>query len=321
MTINGEIFKNKKIIITGGSGSIGSEIVLQLLKCEASQIRIYSNDEHGQNLLINKIGKDDRLRFLIGDIRDKDRMDKAFEDADICFHAAALKHVHLCEYNPFEAVKTNIIGTQNVIDLAIKHDLEKVIAISTDKAAAPFSVLGTSKLMMEKLITAADYIRGKSKIRFAAVRFGNVLNSRGSVIPLWKRQIKKGGPITVTNSGMTRFFMETSKAVNLVLRTAELMQGGETFVFKMDKLSILDLAKMIIKKYSPDKDIPIKIVGIRRGEKMYEKLATEEELECALETDDMFILIPQIEVFNFANRTNKYPYARPTKIREYRSDK
>jgi len=321
MTINGEIFKNKKIIITGGSGSIGSEIVRQLLKYEVSQVRIYSNDEYGQHWLINKIGKDDRLRFLIGDIRDKDRMDKAFEDADICFHAAALKHVHLCEYNPFETVKTNIIGTQNVIDLAIKHNLEKVIAISTDKAAAPFSVLGVSKLMMEKLITAAYYIRGKSNIKFAAVRFGNVLNSRGSVIPLWKRQIKKGGPITVTNSGMTRFFMETSKAVNLVLRTAELMQGGETFVFKMDKLSILDLAKMIIKKYSPDKDIPIKIVGIRRGEKMYEKLATEEELECALETDDMFILIPQIEVFNFANRTNKYPYARPTKIREYRSDK
>lgn len=321
MTINGEIFKNKKIIITGGSGSIGSEIVRQLLKYEVSQVRIYSNDEYGQHWLINKIGKDDRLRFLIGDIRDKDRMDKAFEDADICFHAAALKHVHLCEYNPFETVKTNIIGTQNVIDLAIKHNLEKVIAISTDKAAAPFSVMGVSKLMMEKLITAAYYIRGKSNIKFAAVRFGNVLNSRGSVIPLWKKQIKKGGPVTITDPGMTRFFMETSKAVNLVLRAAELMQGGEIFVLKMDKTNILDLAKMIIKKHSPDKYIPIMITGIRRGEKMYEKLAIEEELECALETDDMFILIPQIEVFNFANETNKYPYARPTKIREYRSDR
>jgi len=321
MTINGEIFKNKKIIVTGGSGSIGSEIVRQLLKYEVSQIRIYSNDEYGQHWLINKVGKDDRLRFLIGDIRDKDRMDKAFEDTDICFHAAALKHIHLCEYNPFEAVKTNIIGTQNVIDLAIKHNLEKVIAISTDKAAAPFSVLGVSKLMMEKLITAAYYVSGKSNIKFAAVRFGNVLNSRGSVIPLWRKQIKKGGPVTITDPEMTRFFMETSKAVNLVLRATELMQGGEIFVFKMDKTNILDLATTVIKKYSPDKDIPIKIIGIRRGEKVYEKLATEEELECALETDDMLILIPQVEVFNFANKTNKYPYAKPTKLKEYRSDR
>ena len=321
MTINGEIFKNKKIIVTGGSGSIGSEIVRQLLKYEVSQIRIYSNDEYGQHWLINKVGKDDRLRFLIGDIRDKDRMDKAFEDTDICFHAAALKHIHLCEYNPFEAVKTNIIGTQNVIDLAIKHNLEKVIAISTDKAAAPFSVLGVSKLMMEKLITAAYYVSGKSNIKFAAVRFGNVLNSRGSVIPLWRKQIKKGGPVTITDPEMTRFFMETSKVVNLVLRATELMQGGEIFIFKMDKTSILDLSKMIIKKYSPDKDIPIKIIGIRRGEKVYEKLATEEELECALETDDMLILIPQVEVFNFANKTNKSPYAKPTKLKEYRSDR
>lgn len=321
MTINGEMFKNKKIIVTGGSGSIGAEIVRQLLKYEVSQLRIYSNDEHGQHRLINKLGKDSRLRFLIGDIRDKDRMDKAFEDANICFHAAALKHVPLCEYNPFESVKTNIIGTQNIIDLAIKHNLERVIAISTDKAAAPFSVMGASKLMMEKLITAAYYVRGKSNIKFAAVRFGNVLNSRGSVIPLWKKQIKKGGPITITDPKMTRFFMEMSKAVNLVLRAAELMQGGEIFVLKMDKVNIFDLAKMIIKKYSPNKDIPIEIIGVRSGEKLYEKLATEEELECALETDDMLILIPQLEVFNFANRTNKYPYAKPTKIREYRSDR
>ncbi len=321
MRINKNIFKNKKIIVTGGTGSIGSEIVRQLLKFDVAQVRVYSKDEHGQYQLINEIGKDNRLRFLVGDIRDKDRMDMAFGEADICFHAAALKQVPMCEYNPHETIKTNIIGAQNVIDLAIKHNLEKVIAISTDKAAAPFSVMGTSKLMMEKLIMAGYYIRGKSNTAFSAVRFGNVLNSRGSVIPLWKEQIAKGGPVTITDSRMTRFFMETSKAVNLVLKATELMQGGEVFILKMDKTNIMDLAKEVIKEHSPDKDIPVEIIGIRPGEKLYEKLATEEELEYALETKDMFILIPQVDVFYVATETNKYPYAKVTKLREYRSDR
>ena len=312
--------KNKKIIVTGGTGSIGSEIVRRLLKFDVGQVRVYSRDENKQYQLIQELGRDKRLKFFIGDVRDKERMDMAFDEADICFHAAALKQVPLCEYNPFEAVKTNIIGTQNVIDLAIKHNLEKVIAISTDKAADPSSVMGASKLMMEKLITAAEYIRGKSNTKFAAVRFGNVLNSRGSVIPLWIEQIKKGGPITVTNPKMTRFFMDTSKAVDLVFKTAELMQGGEIFVLKMDKINIMDLAKKIIKKHSPKKEISIKIIGIRPGEKLYEKLLTEDELQHALETDEMFILLPWAEAFHAAIKSQKYPYARVTKLKEYRSN-
>ena len=322
MKINKNIFKNKKIIVTGGTGSIGSEIVRQLLKFDVAQVRIYSNDEYKQYELINELGKDEKLRFLVGDIRDKERMDIAFNKADICFHAAALKQVPMCEYNPFEAIKTNIIGTQNVIDLAIKHNLEKVVAISTDKAAAPISVMGASKLMMEKIITAAEYtLIGESDTKFAAVRFGNVLNSRGSIVPLWIEQIKKGGPVTVTEPKMTRFFIKTPKAVNLVFKTTELMQGGEVFVLKMDKVNIMDLAKETIKKHSPDKKIPIKIIGIRPGEKLYEKLMTEEELEHALETNEMLILIPQVNVFYTAAQSIKYPYAKPAKLKEYRSDK
>src|SRR3989344_3001441 len=189
--MNGALVDHKTIIITGGTGTIGSEIVRHLLNTHASQIRIYSRDEHKQHELQQELGRDDRLRFLIGDIRDKDRMDFAFHGVDICFHTAALKHVPFCEYNPFEAIKTNIIGTQNVIDLALKHNLEKVVAISTDKAVNPTSVLGTSKLMMEKLITAGNAIIGDKQTRFASVRFGNVLSSRGSVLPIWLRQIER----------------------------------------------------------------------------------------------------------------------------------
>lgn len=302
--------KSKKILVTGGTGSIGSEIVRQLLKFDIAQVRIYSRDEHRQYELMQEFDKEKKLRLLLGDIRDKERMDMAFNGVDICFHAAALKQVPICEYNPFEAVKTNILGTQNVIDLAIKHNLKKVVAISTDKVVDPSSVMGVSKLMMEKLIIAAEYTKEKSRTKFAAVRFGNVLNSRGSVIPLWIEQIKKGGPVTVTDPKMTRFFMNTSDAVNLVLQAAELMQGGEIFVLKMKKVNIMDLAKETIKKHSPDREIPIKIIGIRRGEKLYEKLMTEEEIKHVLETDKMFILT-----------SKKYPYAKPTKLKDYRSDK
>ncbi len=319
MKINKNILKNKKIIVTGGTGSIGSEIVRQLLKFGVKQVRVYSRGEHKQHQLINELGKDKRLRFLLGDVRDKERMDRAFDGADICFHVAALKHVPICEYNPFEAIKTNILGTQNVIDLAIKHNLEKVIAISTDKAAAPISVMGTSKLMMEKLIATAEHVKGKIRTKFAAVRFGNVLNSRGSIVPLWIEQIKNGGPVTITDPTMTRFFMEIPKAVNLVFKATELMRGGEVFILKMDKINIVDLAKKIIKEYSPNKKIPIKIVGVRAGEKLYEKLITEEELECALETDEMLILISRVEMLY--PTTRRYPYAKPNKLKEYRSDR
>src|SRR3989338_5094048 len=229
--------KNKTVLVTGGTGSIGSEIVRQLLKTKARQIRIFSRDEHKQHELQNELGGDTRLRFLIGDIRDKERMDFAFQDVDIVFHAAALKHVSVCEYNPFEAVKTNIIGTQNVIENALRHNVEKVLAISTDKAADPGSVLGASKLMMERLVTAANATIGGKRTRFASVRFGNVLNSRGSVIPIWKKQIDEGKDVTITDLRATRFLMQIPDAVRLVFAALEHMQGGEIFVLKIDRKS------------------------------------------------------------------------------------
>src|SRR3989338_2958274 len=198
-----QVFKGKKILVTGGTGSIGSEIVRQLLKYEPKQIRVYSRDETKQFHLQQELGDNEEnlkiLRFLIGDIRDKDRLNRAFNDIDIVFHAAALKHVPFCEDNPFEAIKTNISGTQNVLDLAIDHHVEKVIAVSSDKAVYPNTVMGISKLMMERLVVSASNYSGHPESKFSVVRFGNVINSRGSVIPLWINQIKNRRPITVTD--------------------------------------------------------------------------------------------------------------------------
>jgi FlaA1/EpsC-like NDP-sugar epimerase len=321
MKLNQDTFKDKKVIVTGGTGSIGSEIVRQLLNMNVAQVRIYSNDEYQQFKLMEELGPNPRLRFLLGDIRDKDRMDHAFAGADICYHAAALKHVPICEYNPFEAVKTNVLGSQYVIELAIKHNLEKVIAISTDKAVDPSSVLGTTKLIMEKLFTSAKYITADSRTKFASVRFGNVLRSRGSVLETWEKQINEGGPVTVTDPNMTRFFMETSDAINLILKATEIMQGREIFVLKMKKTNMGDLAKETVKKFAGDKKIEIKVIGARPGEKLYEKLLSEVELESTMETEDMFVILPEI-VPEFAPKVDtKYPYKKIDKNKAiYRSD-
>src|SRR3989344_3116781 len=287
-TVDGKI-----VLVTGGTGSIGSEIVRHLLKTKARQIRVFSRDEHKQHELKGELGHDKRLRFLIGDIRDKERMDFAFKGVDICFHAAALKHVPVCEYNPFEAVKTNIIGTQNIIDIALRHNIEKVLAISTDKAADPASVLGASKLMMERLITAANATIGQNRTRFASVRFDNVLTSRGSVINLWRQQIAAGKPVTVTDERATRFFMEIPDAVQLVFSALSHMQGGEIFVLKMrPPRLVLDFAKDMIQKYGRGKQTQIKLIGLRPGEKLHETLLTEDESEHSIELKDMFVILP-----------------------------
>ena len=286
--------KNKTVLVTGGTGSIGAEIVRQLLKTKARQIRIFSRDEHKQHELKNEIGHDDRLRFLIGDIRDKERMDFAFKGVDIIFHAAALKHVPVCEYNPFEAVKTNIIGTQNVIEIALRHNLEKVLAISTDKAADPSSVLGASKLMMERLVTAANATIGQNRTRFASVRFGNVLNSRGSVVDLWRKQIETGHAVTVTDLRATRFFMDVPAAVKLVFSALQTMQGGEIFVLKMKPArKVIDFAKEVISRYGAGKRVRIKLIGLRPGERLHETLLTEDESSHTIELKDMFVILPQ----------------------------
>ncbi len=294
------IFKGKKILITGGTGSIGSEIVHQLVNLEPEQVRVYSRDETKQYFLlhdIKRIAPHLDLRFLIGDIRDRERLDMAMGQIDIVFHTAALKHVPFCEYNPFEAVKTNVNGTQNILDMAIKHKVEKVIAISTDKAVNPLSILGTTKLLMEKMVLATRWYLGWAETKFSVVRFGNVLNSRGSTMPLWRSQIRTGGPVTVTDPEMTRFFMTVKDAVRLIFKTTQMMQGQEIFILKMPEKKIGELAQEIVTRHGRNKHIDIKVTGRRDGEKMHEELFTDYEKSQSFELPDMYIVIPYEDIF------------------------
>jgi FlaA1/EpsC-like NDP-sugar epimerase len=304
-------FRNKKILVTGGCGSIGSEIVRQLLNSKPRFIRVLDNNESGLFDLYNSMENDNRLRILLGDIRDKERMVTAMENIDIVFHAAAYKHVHHCEYSPFEAVKTNVLGTQNVVDAALKNSVSKLIFISTDKAVNPIGTMGASKLLAEKLVTAANYYRGAKRTVFSSVRFGNVAGSRGSVIPFFKEQITNGKCVTITHPEMTRFVMSIPEAVTLVLKAAEMAVGGETFVLKMPALKIKDLAEVLIEKLSPDKKIGIKTIGTRPGEKFSEQLMSSYEMESALETDDLFIILPQTKVPRYIYSPFKYKGAKP----------
>lgn len=291
-----DIFKNKNILVTGGTGSIGSEIVRLVLQYNPKVVRILSRDESKQFELEQEIGHLDNVRFLIGDVRDKSRLQRAFEGIDIVFHAAAMKHVPACEYNPFEAVKTNVMGTQNVIDAALDNGIEKVISISTDKAASPINTMGATKLLAEKLIIDANYYKGSRKTVFSCVRFGNVMGSRGSVIPLFAKQIKNGGPVTVTDPEMTRFMMSIPQAVNLVFKATTMAKGGEIFIFKMPVVKLGDLAQVMVESLAPkygyrSEDIEIINIGIRNGEKMYEHLMNLEEAFYAYETEDMYIVL------------------------------
>jgi len=292
-----DIFRGKNILVTGGSGSIGGEIVKKLLQHEPNVIRVLSNDENCLFSLEQEIRGHSNLRFLVGDVRDKERLQHAVENIHFVFHAAALKHVPLCEYNPFEAVKTNVLGTQNVIEAAMEEEVEKLVTISTDKAVNPVNVMGATKLLAERLTVSANYYKGLRKTAFSCVRFGNVLDSRGSVVPSFREQIRKGGPITLTDPDMTRFVMSIPKAVELVFKAAEMARGGEIFIFKMPALRIGDLAEAMIEVlasqygYNPG-SIKIEVTGKRPGEKMYEELLAADEATNASETEDMFVITP-----------------------------
>lgn len=286
------IFEGKDILVTGGCGSIGSEIVRQLIALSPKRVRVLDNDETGQWKLSQELPSP-LIRHLIGDIRDRARVARAMEGVDYVFHAAALKHVPLCEYNPYEAVHTNVIGTQNVVDAAITKGVKKFIGISTDKAVNPINTMGATKLLSERLIVNAAV--GFSDIQVACVRFGNVLGSVGSVIPMFRQQIAKGGPITMTTPDMTRFFMTIPQAVRLVLQAAEHMVGHEVFVLKMDVARILDIAEVMIEVLAPQfgfrtGDIQIEYIGKRAGEKTHEFLFTEDEAPNITVTDDMFVI-------------------------------
>ncbi len=321
-------FKNKRILVTGGTGSIGSAIVKELLKYKPRQIRVYSRDDTKQFELMHEIGSNILVNFLIGDVRDKERLNMAMENIDIVFHAAALKHVGACEKSPFEAVKTNVQGTQNIIDCACVNNVEKVVVISTDKATDPSNVMGCTKLLAEKLILSSYLYKGNKRTKFCCVRFGNVLGSRGSVVPLFINQVKQGKPITVTDPEMTRFIMSINEAVQLVFKSVRLMRNREIFVLKMPAVNLKDLSQAVVEvfkqKNNQKKNAQTKIIGKYSGERMHENLLTLEESKGALELNDMFVILPSLLDPSFGyefSKANSYGKSKRAKISEYSSEK
>jgi UDP-N-acetylglucosamine 4,6-dehydratase/5-epimerase len=290
-----ELIRDRTVLITGGTGSIGSAITRAVLAMRPRALRVLSRDDTKQFELQHQLEHDPALRMLIGDVRDRDRMRRAMAGVDIVFHAAALKHVPACEFNPFEASETNVRGTQNVVEAAIDSGVDRVLAVSTDKAVDPTNVMGATKLLSERLVSAAEVAKGPAKTSFASVRFGNVIGSRGSLIPLIRRQVARGGPVTITDPEMTRYVMPISKAVDLCFEAVDRMQGGEVFILKMPRVRVGDLVQLLIAEYAPQSglrpsDILVEVIGSRQGEKKHEVLMTEDEAGRALELVDMYVV-------------------------------
>ncbi|MFB0832717.1 polysaccharide biosynthesis protein [Brevibacillus laterosporus] len=281
---------NKTILITGGTGSWGLELVKQLLTKQPKEIRIFSRNESMQVQMRQTIG-DPRLQFVIGDIRDKAELSMACSGVDEVYHLAALKHVPICEDQPESALKTNVIGTQNVIDASIENGVHKVMYVSTDKASNPSNTYGMTKAIGEKLILGAN---GRSATMFACFRSGNVLGTAGSVVPLFKQQLEEGKNLSVTDPGMTRFFLTLGDAVQIMLTAMENSRGGEVFIAKMKACKITDLAQVLINK-SGSKNTKIRYVGIRPGEKLHETLISESESDRVIDRHQQyFTILPAI---------------------------
>ena len=290
-----DILDNKKLLVTGGTGSFGKYIIEHLLKSNCAEIRVFSRDEKKQDDLRFKFKNNPRLSFVLGDVRDYESVKHAMEEIDYVFHTAALKQVPSCEYNVFEAIKTNILGAQNIVNAAFGNDVKKVIAISTDKAVEAVNAMGMSKAIQEKIITSANlYRRGKNTI-FCCVRYGNVLGSRGSVVPLFKKQIENNEHLTLTDKRMTRFILTLDEAMTLVFKALELSVGGEIFVPKIPSHTVLALAELMISELNA-KNKEIKLVGVRPGEKIHETLVSPTESLRTLEKEDIYIILPQIRL-------------------------
>jgi FlaA1/EpsC-like NDP-sugar epimerase len=292
--------RNKRILVTGACGTVGSEllrILCQENKYNPKEVIGIDNSEQGLFFMDQQYLVDDRIRFYLADLRDSTKINRIMEGIDIVFHAAALKHVVLCERSPFEAVQTNIHGVQNIITAAIENNVGKVIFTSSDKAVNPTNVMGTSKLMGERLVTAANSNHFSREIILASTRFGNVLGSSGSVIPIFHKQIEKGGPVTLTDRRMTRFVMSIRDAAQLVIDSSVIAQGGEVFITKMPVICIADLAQVMIEElaplygYSPG-NIEIIEIGTKPGEKLYEELMNDEETRRAVELEQYFSVLP-----------------------------
>jgi len=280
----------KVVLVTGGTGSFGQRFVKRILKdFHPKKVIVFSRDELKQ-FEMNRMFSDDRLRFFIGDVRDYSRLRRAFDGVDIVIHAAALKQVPTCEYNPFEAVKTNIMGAQNVINASIDSGVSKVVALSTDKAVNPVNLYGATKLVHEKLFVNGNAYSGKHPTRFSVVRYGNVMGSRGSVVPLFVQQ-KKSGVLSVTDERMTRFWITLDQGVDFVLQALKNMKGAEIFVPKIPSMRVIDLARVVSPKAK------IKIMGIRPGEKLHEVLIQKDESRLTLSFNRFFAVFPEIGMF------------------------
>ena len=283
------MLSGKKILITGGTGSLGNALTSRLLKEDVDTIRIFSRNENKQNTMEAEF-KDDRLRFLLGDVRDYSRLVRAMEDIDIVFHAAALKHVPIIEYNPFEAIKTNVIGSQNVIDACLEENVEKAVAIGTDKAVSPLNTYGATKLLMEKLfVTSSNYLKKeRHRTKFMAVRYGNVLGSSGSVIPKFIEQIKNKEKITISDPAMTRFSISMDKALDFILHATEIAKGSEIFIPKLRAYSIDNLKEALFELLGKTNE---EIIGIREGEKLNEILINSDEVRYSWEYENMYMIL------------------------------
>ena len=283
------MFEGKKILITGGTGSLGNALTSRLLNYDVDTIRIFSRNENKQVTMESKFN-DDRLRFLLGDVRDYPRLVRAMEDIDIVFHAAALKHVPVIEYNPFEAIKTNVIGSQNVIDACLKENVEKAVAIGTDKAVSPLNTYGATKLLMEKLfVTASNYLKKeRHQTKFFALRYGNVLGSSGSVIPKFIKQIKNKEKITITDPNMTRFSISMDEALDFILNATEIAKGSEIFIPKLRAYTIKDIKNVLFELLQK---IDEENIGIREGEKLNEILINSDEIRYTWEYENMYMLL------------------------------
>lgn len=298
-------YKDKILMITGGTGSFGSEALKQFLDSDLKEIRIFSRDEEKQDEMRTNY-KNAKLNFVIGDIRDYQSIERAMYDVNYIFHAAALKEVPSCEFYPYEAIKTNIIGSQNVLDAAIAHEVENVVVLSTDKAVYPVNTMGMTKALMEKLAVskAREAQARKSKTVITATRYGNVMCSRGSVIPLFISQIKKGLPITVTEGEMTRFMMSLTEAIKLVMYAFENGIGGDTFIQKAPAATIINLATALKEIFNADNEI--KIIGSRHAEKMHETLCSKEEMTKAEDLGNYFRIPADFRDLNYTMYLDKY---------------
>jgi UDP-N-acetylglucosamine 4,6-dehydratase/5-epimerase len=312
------LFKGKKILITGGTGSLGRALTERLLKLDVDTIRIFSRNENKQVTMESEI-PDDRLRFFIGDVRDYNRLTKALEDIDIVFHAAALKHVPVVEYNPFEAIKTNIIGSQNLINACLNEDVEIAVGVGTDKAVSPLNTYGATKLLMEKLfVTAQNYTNTeRHRTKFISLRYGNVLGSSGSVVPKFINQIKSKQKITITHPDMTRFSITMEEALDFILNSTINGKGSEIFVPKLKAYSILDVRDALKELLG---DFEEEVTSIRPGEKMHEVLINEDEIRSTWEEDSKYAILNT----SFVNKDkikSQYPKMKQVELfSQYSSD-